>query len=52
VYRVVDFVLPFGPLFVRNKEQIERIEQLSDAYHLLVGDEDVAVADLLEVTRR
>jgi S-methylmethionine-dependent homocysteine/selenocysteine methylase/SAM-dependent methyltransferase len=51
--RVVDFAFfPFGPLFVSNKEQIERVEQLSDAYHLVVGDEDLAIAYLLEVARR
>jgi S-methylmethionine-dependent homocysteine/selenocysteine methylase len=49
--RVVDFsFFPFGPLFVESKQQIERVEQLSDAYHIAVGDEDVMVAYLLEVT--
>ncbi len=50
--RVVDYsFFPFGPLFLENKEQIERVEQLSDAYHLKVGDEDVVIAYLLELTR-
>jgi S-methylmethionine-dependent homocysteine/selenocysteine methylase/SAM-dependent methyltransferase len=50
--RVVDYsFFPFGPLFLENKEQIERVEQLSDAYHLKVGGEDVVIAYLLEVTR-
>jgi S-methylmethionine-dependent homocysteine/selenocysteine methylase/SAM-dependent methyltransferase len=50
--RVVDFsFFPFGPLFVRSAEQIERVEQLSDSYHIEVGGEDVMVAYLLEVTR-
>ena len=50
--RVVDFsFFPFGPVFEQNREQIERVEQLSDAYHLRFGDEDVMVAYLLEVTR-
>ena len=50
--RVVDFsFFPFGPLFERSRDQIERVEQLSDAYHIQVGDEDVMVAYLLEVTR-
>jgi S-methylmethionine-dependent homocysteine/selenocysteine methylase/SAM-dependent methyltransferase len=50
--RVVEFsFFPFGPLFERSREQIERVEQLSDAYHIVVGDEDVMVAYLLEVTR-
>ena len=49
--RVVDFsFFPFGPLFVRSKEQIARVEQLSDAYHIEVGGEDVMVAYLLEIT--
>jgi len=49
---VVDFgFFPFGPLFDENREQIERVEQLSDAYHLRFADEDVMVAYLLEVTR-
>ncbi|MGH3111646.1 MAG: hypothetical protein ACRDQT_12105, partial [Gaiellaceae bacterium] len=50
--RVVDFsFFPFGPLFIESKSQIERVEELSDAYHIAVGDEDVMVAYLLEVTR-
>ncbi len=50
--RVVDYsFFPFGPLFLENKEQIERVEQLSDAYHLKLGDEDVVIAYLLELTR-
>ena len=50
--RVVDFsFFPFGPIFEENTEQIERVEQLSDAYHLRFGGEDVMVAYLLEVTR-
>ena len=51
--RVVEFsFFPFGPLFEQSRAQIERVEQLSDAYHVAVGDEDVMVAYLLEVTRR
>jgi S-methylmethionine-dependent homocysteine/selenocysteine methylase/SAM-dependent methyltransferase len=50
--RVVDFAFfPFGPLFQANREQIRRVEQLSDAYHLTPGGEDVMVAYLLEVAR-
>jgi SAM-dependent methyltransferase len=53
VSRVVDFsFFPFTPLVERNLAQIERVEQLSDAYHLSLGDERVMVAYLLEVTRR
>lgn len=49
--RVVDFsFFPFGPLFDASKEQIARVEELSDAYHVSVGGEDVMVAYLLEVT--
>ena len=50
--QVVDFsFFPFGPLFVRNREQIERVEQLSDAYHLMVGGDDIMVAYLFEIRR-
>ena len=53
VSRVVDFgFFPFTPLVERNLAQIERVEQLSDAYHLALGDEPIIVAYLLEVTRR
>jgi S-methylmethionine-dependent homocysteine/selenocysteine methylase/SAM-dependent methyltransferase len=51
--RVAEFsFFPFGPLFVANEAQIERVEQLSDAHHIAIGDEDVMVAYLLEVTHR
>jgi hypothetical protein len=50
--RVVDFsFFPFGPLFDRNRTQIHRVEQFSDAYHFAVADQDVMVAYLLEVTK-
>lgn len=50
---VVDFrAFPYPAAFDRNKEQIRRVEQLSDAYHLEVGDEELLVAYLLEVTVR
>jgi S-methylmethionine-dependent homocysteine/selenocysteine methylase/SAM-dependent methyltransferase len=50
--RVLDFsFFPFGSLFQQNREQITRVEQLSDAYHLQFAGEDVMVAYLLEVTR-
>jgi S-methylmethionine-dependent homocysteine/selenocysteine methylase/SAM-dependent methyltransferase len=52
VARVADYsFFPFDELFDQNREQIERVERLSDAYHLQVGDEDVMVAYLLEITR-
>jgi homocysteine S-methyltransferase len=48
---VADFsFFPFGPLFEENREQILRVEQLSDAYHLRFSGEDVVVAYLLEIT--
>jgi S-methylmethionine-dependent homocysteine/selenocysteine methylase len=49
--RVVAFsFFPFGPVFEGSRAQIERVEELSDAYHIAVGGEDVMVAYLLEVT--
>jgi SAM-dependent methyltransferase len=49
--RVADFAFfDFHALFKERKEQIDRVEQLSDAYHLRFRDEDVMVAYLLEVT--
>ena len=49
---VIDFTFfPFGPLFLENRQQIERVEELSDAYHVRLADQDVMVAYLLEVTR-
>ena len=51
--RVVDFSFsPFGSLFERNRAQIERVEELSDAYHLVHGGAEVTVAYLLEVERK
>jgi hypothetical protein len=50
--RVADYsFFPFEPVFEENRAQIERVEQLSDAYHIEVADEDVMVAYLLEITR-
>jgi tRNA1(Val) A37 N6-methylase TrmN6 len=50
--RVVDFAFfDFHELFQHRKRQIERVEELSDAYHLRFKDEDVMVAYLLEVNR-
>ncbi len=50
-------VLDFGffhlsPMFYENIDQIRRVEQLSDAYHLTFGEEDVMVMYLLEVRHR
>jgi homocysteine S-methyltransferase len=50
--RVVDFAFfDFHELFTQRRRQIERVEELSDAYHLRFKDEDVMVAYLLEVNR-
>jgi methionine synthase I (cobalamin-dependent) len=49
--KVVDFAFfDFHHLFKERKTQIERVEDLSDAYHLQFHDEDVMVAYLLEIT--
>jgi S-methylmethionine-dependent homocysteine/selenocysteine methylase/SAM-dependent methyltransferase len=48
--RVVDHgFFPFSEAFEHNRAQIERVEELSDAYHLRLGDTDVIVAYLLEI---
>ena len=50
--RVVDFAFfGFHALFDERSEQIERVEELSDAYHLRFRDEDVMVAYLIEAAR-
>jgi S-methylmethionine-dependent homocysteine/selenocysteine methylase/SAM-dependent methyltransferase len=50
--RVLDFAfVDFGELGVERSEQIERVEALSDAYHLSHGGRDVMVAYLIEITR-
>jgi S-methylmethionine-dependent homocysteine/selenocysteine methylase len=50
--RVVDFgFFPFTAVFEESAEQIDRVEQLSDAYHLRLGAERVMVAYLLEISR-
>ena len=49
--RVLDFsFFPFSPIFQANREQIAHVEQLSDAYHLELGDDDIMVMYLLEIT--
>ncbi|MDX6620222.1 MAG: hypothetical protein QOK36_2608 [Gaiellales bacterium] len=51
--QVVDFsFFPFGSVFEQNRQQIARVEESSDAYHLRLGTEDVMVAYLLEVKPR
>ena len=50
--RVVDFAFfAFHSLFADREEHIDRVEQLSDAYHLRFRDDRVMVAYLVEVTR-
>jgi S-methylmethionine-dependent homocysteine/selenocysteine methylase len=50
--RVVDFgFFEFSELFSEREQQIHRVEQMSDAYHLRIGDRNVIVAYLIEVTR-
>ena len=51
--RVVDFGLfEFTELFNDARDQIARVEELSDAYHLKLGATDVMTAYLLEITRK
>lgn len=51
--RVVSFsFFEFHELFNEKSEQIARVEEQSDAYHLRLGDHDVMVAYLIEVTRK
>jgi S-methylmethionine-dependent homocysteine/selenocysteine methylase/SAM-dependent methyltransferase len=51
--RVVDFAFfEFHDLFRGKLEQIKRVEERSDAYHLEIGDECSTVAYLLEVTHK
>ncbi len=51
--RVVDFsFFEFSDLFKSKNEQIARVEEHSDAYHLSFGTTDMMVAYLLEVTRK
>jgi S-methylmethionine-dependent homocysteine/selenocysteine methylase/tRNA1(Val) A37 N6-methylase TrmN6 len=51
--RVVDFsFFEFSDLFSSKGEQIARVEQHSDAYHLTFGGTDVMVAYLIEITRK
>jgi S-methylmethionine-dependent homocysteine/selenocysteine methylase/SAM-dependent methyltransferase len=51
--RVVDLgFFPLSGVFLENREQIARVEQLSDAWHLELGEEEVMVAYLLEIERR
>lgn len=51
--RVVDFdTFSFSPVFLENIEQIRRVENLSDAYHLTLEKTEVMVTYLLEITHK
>jgi S-methylmethionine-dependent homocysteine/selenocysteine methylase/SAM-dependent methyltransferase len=51
--RVVDYgVFAFATELEEHRAQIGRVERLSDAAHLRVGDRDLLVAYLLEIRRR
>jgi S-methylmethionine-dependent homocysteine/selenocysteine methylase len=45
-------LVPFTPELEANREQVARVEELSDAYHVRIGDRDHAAAYLLEIRRR
>lgn len=48
--RVIDFNLyDFNPVFQENLAQIQRVEELSDAYHFKFGDHNTMVIYLVEV---
>jgi hypothetical protein len=50
--RVIDFAFfHLSPVFYENIDQIRRVEQLSDAYHLAFGEEEVSAMYLLDVKR-
>ncbi len=50
---VVDYdVFPFPDAFDEQRTQIDRVEELSDAYHVRMSGQDAVVAYLLEVRRR
>jgi S-methylmethionine-dependent homocysteine/selenocysteine methylase/SAM-dependent methyltransferase len=51
--RVVDYTFfEFNSLFAEYEEQITRVEELSDAHHLNLGDTDTIVAYLLEIAAK
>jgi S-methylmethionine-dependent homocysteine/selenocysteine methylase/SAM-dependent methyltransferase len=48
--QIVDYaIFPFPPELVEQRAQVARVEELSDAYHLRIGDRDLLVAYLLEI---
>lgn len=51
--RVADFgFFEFSALFTDHEEQIQRVEELSDAYHLSFGDANTMGAYLLEIASK
>ncbi len=51
--RVVDFnFFHFSPVFYENIDQIRRVEEISDAFHLNFAEDEVMVIYLLEVKKR
>jgi len=49
---VLDFTLyDFNPVFEENLQQIERVEQLSDAYHFKFHNDNAMVMYLLEIKK-
>ena len=51
--RVVDVgFFPMSGVFLENRDQIARVEQLSDAWHLELGEEGFMVAYLVELEFR
>jgi homocysteine S-methyltransferase len=51
--QVLDYaVFPFPPELVDQREQIERVEALSDAHHPRIGDQGLVTAYLLEIRAR
>ncbi|MDE2998578.1 MAG: homocysteine S-methyltransferase family protein [Gemmatimonadota bacterium] len=48
--KAIDFsFFHFGPLFDENSDQIRRVAELSDAFHLCFGQDNVMVMYLLEI---
>jgi release factor glutamine methyltransferase len=51
--KVIDFdTFNFRPISLDHIEQIHRVEQLSDAYHLSLGQTEAMAAYLLAITRK
>jgi len=48
--QVAEYTLfPFAAEYEGSRAQVDRVEELSDAYHLRVGEQDTMVAYLLEI---